>query len=323
MNAVLLKKCLAEARLLFAGLAALQFTFCWLRVFIVSRLQTNQFAAIVEQLWEQLKDFWPVPLDQLLTYTGRIAVGYNEPVIVFGVSIFAIARGSDVVSGELSRGTMEMLLAQPISRLQVLYTQACVTLACLLLLCSLTVAGTAAGIHTTYVKEDLPPPSLTIPGLGLKIPLSLRKPEKIWTPMSEKTKTRDFFPGAVNLFCLSVALAGFSSLVSSLDRYRWRTIGVIVTAYILSIVIKLLGQTIPEVAWLQWLSLFTAYEPQKFISIAVHEPAHAWAMALYNASGKFLEPGPLGYNLILLGVGVVSYVAAGVVLHKRDLPAPL
>src|SRR5205085_10258528 len=114
MNAVLVKKCLTEARLLFAGLGLLLFVFCWLRVFIVSRLQTGQFAAIVEQLWDQLKDYWPVSLDQLLTYTGRIAVGYNEPVVVFGASIFAIARGSDVVSGELSRGTMEMLLAQPV-----------------------------------------------------------------------------------------------------------------------------------------------------------------------------------------------------------------
>lgn len=323
MNTVLLKKCITEARLLFAGLGLLLFVFCWLRVFIVSRLQTSQFAAIVEQLWDQLKDFWPVPLDQLLSYTGRIAVGYNEPVVVFGVSIFAIARGSDVISGELSRGTMEMLLAQPVSRLQVLCTQAAVTLACLIVLCSLTVAGTAAGIHTIYVKEDVPPPSLSIPGLGLRIPLSLRKPEKVWTPMSEKTKANAFVPGATNLFCLSMALAGFSSFASSLDRYRWRTIGVIVTAYILSIVIKLLGQAIPEVAWLQWLSLFTAYEPQKFISIAVHQPPQAWAIALYNSSGKFLEPGPLGYNLILLGIGVISYIAAGVVFQKRNLPAPL
>jgi ABC-2 type transport system permease protein len=113
-----------EARLLLAALAALMFAFCWVRVFIVSRLQTSQFAAIVEQVWDQFKSFSPVPLDQLLSYTGRIAIGYNEPVVVFGISIFAIARGSDAVSGELNRGTLEMLLAQPVSRLQVLYTQA-------------------------------------------------------------------------------------------------------------------------------------------------------------------------------------------------------
>ena len=104
-------------------------------------MQTSQFAAIVEQLWDEFKDLWPVSLEQLLSYTGRIAVGYNEPIVVFGVCMFAIARGSDVVSGELGRGTLEMLLAQPVSRLQVLYTQAAVTLFARPCSCGLTWAA--------------------------------------------------------------------------------------------------------------------------------------------------------------------------------------
>jgi ABC-2 type transport system permease protein len=75
--------------------------------------------------------------------------------------------------------------------------------------------------------------------------------------------------------------------------------------------------------WLQRLSLFTAYEPQKFISIAVHDPQNAWALALYDSQGRFLEPGALGYNLILLAIGAACYVAAAIVFTKRDLPAPL
>ena len=323
MNHALLKKSLIEARLLTAGLGLLLFSVCWLRVFIVSRLQTGQFAVIIEQVWEQLKDFWPVPLDQLLTYTGRIGVGYNEPIIVFGVSLFAIARGSDVVSGELSRGTLEMLLAQPVSRLQVLVSQSLVTVVGLALLCFLTWAGTAAGIYTTQVKEDLPPPSIGIPGLGIKIPLSFAEPEKVLVPMSEKTQPGYFVPGSFNLYCLGVALAGFSAMISAFDRYRWRTIGIVVSVYVVSLVLKLLGQAIQEVAWLQRLSLFTAYEPQKFISIAVHDAPHAWSLAMYDSQGRFLEPGPLGYNLILLMLGAMCYVAALVAFQKRDLPAPL
>lgn len=323
MNTALLKKSIVEARLLALAMGLLLFAVCWLRVFIVSRLQTGQFEAIIEQLWEQMKDFWPVPLDQLLTYTGRIAVGFNEPVIVFGVSLFAIARGSDVVSGELSRGTMEMLLAQPVSRVQVLVSQSLVTIGGLVLLCSMTLAGTAAGIYTTQVKEDLPPPSLSIPGLGIRIPLSLGEAEKVLVPMSEKTRPGYFVPGAFNLFCLGVALAGLSACVSSLDRYRWRTIGIVVTIYVVSLVLKLLGQAIQEIAWLQRLSLFTAYEPQKFISIAVHDARHAWSLAMFDPQGRFLEPGPLGYNLVLLGIGGVCYVAAGIAFSRRDLPAPL
>src|SRR5688500_8046813 len=63
LNLAILKKCLVEVRLLFAAMAALLFSFCWVRVFIVSRLQTSQFAAIIEQVWDQFKDFSPVPLD--------------------------------------------------------------------------------------------------------------------------------------------------------------------------------------------------------------------------------------------------------------------
>ena len=323
MNRALLKKCLIEVRLLFAACAALLFAFCWVRVFIVSRLQTTQFAAIVEQVWENFKDFSPVPLSQLLSYSGRIAITYDEPIVVFGISIFAIARGSDAVSGELGRGSMELLLAQPVSRLQVLYTQALVTVGSLLLLCVITLAGTTVGIHTTTVKEDAPPPKLKVPGLGFEIPLSFGKTEKIQVPMRERVRAADILPGAVNLFCLGCALAGFSTLVSSFDRYRWRTIGIVVTAYVVHLVLKILGLAIDNVSWMQWLSLFTAYEPQKFISIAVNQPAQTWALAMYDSQQRFRELGPLGYNLILLVVAALSYLGAGIVFHRRDLPAPL
>jgi hypothetical protein len=33
--------------------------------------------------------------------------------------------------------------------------------------------------------------------------------------------------------------------------------------------------------------------------------------------------GPLTYDLVLLGVGLVGYLAAAVVFVRRDLPAPL
>jgi ABC-2 type transport system permease protein len=321
LNLAILKKCLVEVRLLFAAMAALLFSFCWVRVFIVSRLQTSQFAAIIEQVWDQFKDFSPVPLDQLLSYTGRIAIGYNEPVVVFGVSIFAIARGSDAVSGELNRGTMEMLLAQPVSRLQVLCTQAVVTISGIVLLAMLSWIGTTVGIHTTTVKEDVPPPSLKV--LGVTIPLSFGEREKIYVPMRDRTEPRYFIAGAVNLCCLGIALAGFSTLMSAFDRYRWRTIGIVVAAYVISLILKILGQAIDEVSWMQTLSLFTAYEPQKFVSIAAHEPGQAWSLTMLDTHGHFLELGPLGYNLILLAVGFVSYLAATIVFQRRDLPAPL
>jgi ABC-2 type transport system permease protein len=141
--------------------------------------------------------------------------------------------------------------------------------------------------------------------------------------MREKVRAADILPGAVNLFCLGCALAGFSTFVSAFDRYRWRTIGIVVTLYVIHLVLKILGLFIDDVWWMQWLSLFTAYEPQKFIGIAVNQPAQTWALAMYDSQQRFRELGPLGYNLILLSVAVLSYLGAGIVFHRRDLPAPL
>lgn len=323
MNRAVVKKCLLEVRLLWAACALLLFSFCWVRVFIVSSLETIDFAGIVERLWDKWSKFSPVPLSHLVSYAGRIAIGYDEPIVVFTVSLFAIARGSDVVSGELNRGTLELLLAQPVSRLQVLYSQAMVTVAGLALLAAATWSGTWCGIQTTTVKETLPPPKITFAPLGIEIPLSFARGEKIEVPMREKVRASYFVPGAFNLFCLGVAIAGVASLVSACDRYRWRTIGIVVGLYVISLILKIVGLAFERLHWMRDLSLFTAYEPQRFIAIAVRQPEHTWSLTLSDSAGKFVELGPLGYNLVLLGIGLAAYLAAGVVFHKRDLPAPL
>ena len=340
MNRAVLKKCLQEVRLLWAACAAALFAFCWVRVYIVSRLEMSSFASIVEKLWDKWKDFSPVPLSQLLSYSGRIALTYDEPIVVLCISVFAIARGSDAISGEINRGTMELLLAQPVSRLQALYSQATVTVTGLALLALLSWCGVWCGIHTISVKEDAPSRSFQIPGLPelpstpptkfaklpffpLPIPTEFKEREKIRVPMSQRVNTDNILPGAFNLGCLGFCLAGISTFVSAFDRYRWRTIGLVTGFYVLQMVCKILGMAIKEVGWLRQLTIFTPYEPQKFIAAAVHTPQDVWSVALYDSAGTFLEPGPLGYNLILLGLGLGCYVAAGIVFHKRDLPAPL
>jgi ABC-2 type transport system permease protein len=321
VNSALLKKCLLEVRLLFSACLALMFAFCFVRVFIVASIELVDFAAIVERLWDKWEQFAPVPLSHLLSYHGRIGLAWDEPIVVFGISIFAIARGSDAVSGELNRGTLEMLLAQPVSRLQVLYWQALVTVACLALLALATWGGTWCGIQCTSVKESPPPPQLKLPFVPA-ISLPIQSDEKIETPMRDKVDPTVFFPGVVNLFCLGAAVAGVSTLVSSFDRYRWRTIGIVSGLYIVSLIMKIVGLAFARFSWLRDLSLFTAYEPQKYIAIAVRSPQDTWSLARY-ADGAFMDLGPMGYNLILLGIAAASYLAAGVVFHRRDLPAPL
>lgn len=323
MNRAVLQKCIVEARLLFAACAIALFAFCWVRIYIVSRVDLETFSEIVEKLWDKWAEFWPVSLSQLLSYSGRIAVTFDEPIVVLCVLVFAIARGSDVVSGEINRGTMELLLAQPVSRWQVMLSQAVVTIAGIVLLSLVTWCGTLAGIMTNTVQEEVPRPALKVPGIGLSIPLSLEKPEKIRVPMRDKVDAEDFLPGAVNLGALGICLAGISSLASAFDRYRWRTIGLVVGIFVVQTIFKIAGTAIAEVAWLKKLSFVTAYEPQRFIATAVHDSANTWSLVLRDSQGTIFDLGPLGYNLILLGIGLGCYLAAAIVFQKRDLPAPL
>lgn len=323
MNRAVVSKCIVEARLLFAACAAALFAFCWVRIYIVSRVDLETFSEIVEKLWDKWADFWPVSLSQLLSYSGRIAITFDEPIVVLCVSVFAIARGSDVVSGELNRGTMELLLAQPVSRWQVMLSQGIVTVVGIVLLALTAWLGTLAGIMTNTVQEEVPPPSLKVPGTSFSIPLSLARPEKIRVPMRTKVDAEDFLPGAVNLGMLGICLAGISSLASSLDRYRWRTIGLVVGFYVVQTIFKIAGMAIEPVAWLKKVSIFTAYEPQKFVATAVHDAANTWSLVLRDSQGAMLDIGPLGYNLILLGIGLACYIAAAIVFQNRDLPAPL
>jgi ABC-2 type transport system permease protein len=323
MNRVLLWKCISEVQLLFIASAVLLFAFCWVRIFIVASIDTGSFATIVGELWDNYGHLMPVPFSQLMTYSGRIAIGYDEPMVVFCVTIFAISRGSAAVSGELSRGTMEMLLAQPISRLQALYSQAAVTVVSLALLCVCTWCGTWAGIQTARATELAAVPSLSVPFLKSKIPISFAPPQKVRVPMRERVHPTDFIPGALNLFCLGVCLAGLTTLASACDRYRWRTIGIISAFFVTQMILKVLGRAFESTNWCLYFTILTAYEPQRVIYIAVDLPEQNWAWWLPKGDKHPSMAGPLLYYVVLLGIGISSYAAAGVVFQKRDLPAPL
>ena len=93
--------------------------------------------------------------------------------------------------------------------------------------------------------------------------------------------------------------------------------------YILSLIFKIVGLAFERFQWLRGLSLFTAYEPQRFIALAVRAPAEAWTFVYRDPSLGTIGLGPLGYNAILLAIAAICYMAAAIAFERRDLPAPL
>lgn len=329
MNRALLRKCLLEAQWLLVACALAMFAFAYVRVWLVSRLAMGQFKVVIDTFREELEKFLPFSVDALFSYTGRIAVIYEEAVIVLCMVVWAIARGTDAISGELGRGTMEMLLAQPVSRLQVLAHQAAVTIGGVVVLASVTWLGTFAGIQTFSAKEEKPAPSIISSLLRLEWPKATKPAEKefTYTPLRDKVDARNLLPGAVNLFSLGLFIAALSTLVSALDRYRWRAIGIVVSIYVIQLVFKLVGVATEDWAWLSYVSFFTAYEPQLLVQVTLQHPDEAWQFVrtTTDPSAKHVLSAlaPLGYSAILCGLAAVCYVAAGVRFCARDLPPPL
>ena len=274
-NLTLWRKALADARSLLGWLSVLLFGFAWIFVWLSSKIELGALGDFLLNAlprdWERVSG---VPFREVATPAGRIGLAYVDPVILFALVVWSIARGSDIVAGELGRGTMEVLLAQPVRRLSVYASQAAVTVIGCLVLVLMLWLGTCAGIATVKLPGDV--------------------------PMSY------FIAPAVNLFGMAFFLAGFTSLLSSCDSYRWRVIGLAGGFYIVSAILKVIGRMAPGWEMVAYGSFLTAVEPQAFVG----NPE--------EAKNLLVE-----YNSILLGLGVLFYAAGATVFCRRDLPAPV
>ncbi len=101
-------------------------------------------------------------------------------------------------------------------------------------------------------------------------------------------------------------LAGVSTVLSSADNHRWRTIGLVGGFYVVQLVFKVIGRLVERFSWLIYLTFGTACEPQALVIDA----DQAWALSLR-------------YDGVLIGIGLACYVVAAAIFCHRDLPAPL
>lgn len=258
MNGTLLRKACYEARWLLLGSVLLVFAFEWLYVWLVSQIPMRQFATIVGALPKPIVALSPIPVAQWLTIEGRIAMSYNEPIILLVLAAWSIGRGSDAVSGELSRGTMEMLLAQPVSRRAVLSANAVVTV----LGCAAIAFGSWAGL-----------------AIGMEL-----------VTLDTKATAKVFLPAAANTMAFGFFLAGATTALSAADRYRWRTIGIICAAFLVQKIVEIVSLMVERFAWLKPYTVFSLFKAPMFVT-----DAEAMRNLFWQYNGTLLGLGLAGY----------------------------
>ena len=287
MNRALFTKALTDGRALFAALFVLLIAFPWLNIWLASKISLPAYADFLANAlpkkWEKLS---AVSFSDMATPAGRIAIVFVHPILTIGTALWAIARGSDCVSGEIGRGTMEMLLAQPVTRTAIFATQAIVTVLGAAFLAAATLIGTALGLTTVQLDGDV--------------------------------STSRFVPAAVVLFALTFCLSGISALASSWGSQRSRTIGLMGGVYIVATVMAIVGRMSDGWQWMRYFTFMSAYEPQAMVA----RPSEAWNVLAYD-DGKLAGIGLGGRILVLLAMGLVCYLAGGLIFNRREIPAPL
>lgn len=325
MLRIILKKYFVETWLLWLACALVLVFFPWIRIWTVSQFELSGFAPLIEQ-FKAFEKFSPVPLSQFLTYEGIIGLTFAEPILLLTVLTYSIARGSDVVSGELGRGTMEMLLAQPISRLKLLWSHAFISIAGLASLCVLTWIGILIGLYTNSTMVLQPKSAVSIPGTPISFSNPFEESKTVLTPLHELVSSELYIASTLNLFSLGFFMFCLSVFMSSWDQYRWRTIGLVIGVYVAQFLLFVLSKSTPSTRFLMPYSFFGAYQPDWMVQSIANEKMPMFEIFRYRSvpNGFFthIEIGPLGYSLILIGLGVGLYTAGCIIFCRRDIPAP-
>jgi ABC-2 type transport system permease protein len=276
MNPAIWKKAVSDAWRLLLASTVLLVLFSWLFVWLMSQFSVQKLQFLLtfmpETLRGMVESMSGVPMDALVTPLGRLSALYVHVVTMLVCVAWALARGSDSISGEIGRGTMDLILTLPVWRVTVMAVPA--------------VVAALGGM-------------LLVASLWLGTELALLR-----FRFDGAVSAAQFLPGAINLFCMMFCFTGITTLVSSWNRDRWRTMAWAGGFFIVSLILEMVGRMWSGGEWLSYFTFLTLFQPQRLILM----PAESGHLAMK-------------YDLTLVGLGVASYAGAAVVLWWRDIPA--
>jgi ABC-type transport system involved in multi-copper enzyme maturation permease subunit len=278
MNRTLVMRSARDNWMLLISCCALSFAFVWLRVWVASKIKMETFVKIFAEGLSIFSKLLPVPIEELASPLGRAAFSYEEGPVILLLGLWTVTRGSDCLAGRLGSGAMEMLLAQPLRRIRLVTSHSVVTLIGVLLLGLACWLGLGAGLATS---EFDPPPAL-----------------------------RTLLPAAINYVGLGAFLLGASTFASAVSRTRSQAVAAVMGFYVVELAFMIVGRLSPSAAWLERLTILSAYEPTKLTLGMAREAAAHWPM--------FWQ-----HNAALFGLGTLLWIIAAAIFCRRDVQAPL
>ena len=308
MTFVLVRKLLRDIRVPLLVVALLLFGFECLWAKVTQRI-TDELIPQIQQ-WVSLTDLTGVlfkgsgKLLQTIMGGERIrldrvadmlSVGLVHPLVITIIGVWAVGRATGAVAGEIDRGTMELILSQPLARFRLILAHFCVDCIVIPTLCLAVWAGLWLG---TWMVGSL----------------------EIGAPADSSERGVDpnlFGPSLWNMAALMFAISGYTMWLSALGRQRGKVMGLAVLISLLQFILNVIGQLWDTVARFRIFNVFYYYQPQQ---IALSDK---WTVSV---SAPWLDGPVLGEVHVLAVLGAVGAAGYGLALWtfcRRDVPAPL
>lgn len=232
MNARLLRQTLRwnRGRLLAVGLAA----FGWgILIPIIYVGFSEAFRELAESgvIPEELLSFGS---GNFFTVPGALTLGLEHPLAIAFVGIFAIGATTSAVAGEREKGTLEVLLARPISRRELYATLMAAAVILVGLVVAALLLGQVVGVLMQGIAGEV--------NLGL-MPLVFLNGLLLWS-----------------------AFAAFGMAASvSFDRLS-PAVGLTMSYLLINYFLEIIGSLWRDVQWSQAYSLFHHFNPGKILT---------------------------------------------------------
>jgi ABC-2 type transport system permease protein len=327
MTFILVRKLLRDVRPALIVVCLVLFVFAAFWVKITQRVTSeiapvfNSVALLVgdQKLFEDVLFKGPGKVSQAALGWGDLnferpndflAMGMLHPIVLTLGVVWAVGRAAGAVAGEIDRGTMELLMSQPVPRSRLILAHFLVDALVLPAIALAFFLGTQLGLA---VVGDFIPDYSALKNLkrpdGTPIPFPI--PEN---PEPLAVSGRGEIAGLANTCSLLFAISGLTIALSAAGRSRWKVTGYAVLIVVVMFVANTIGQLWEPVGFVRPLTLFFYYQPQKAML------DNNWMVDLDAAwSGTPRVPG-IG---VLLAVGSLGYLFALRTFTRRDLPAPL
>ena len=282
-----------------------------------------------------------------------LAMGMLHPIVLTLCVVWAVGRSSSAVAGEIDRGTMELLMSQPVPRNRLILAHFLVDLIVLPTICLAFFLGTQFGLAVvgdfipdySSLKElnernmqvGLPGvngtdgPTLQVPqgipgtsqllailrGMGNKLVGDGSRPTFFQIPEHPQplpVSGLGELPGLSNTVALMFAVSGITIAISAAGRSRWKVVGFAVLGVVVMFIANTIGQLWEPSGFVRPLTVFFYYQPQKAML------GNDWLVDV----GKVWKGAPSVPGIaVLLIVGALGYLLALRTFARRDLPAPL